>query len=74
MEYNNTLAFYGRKLKHASLINSTYTLNDTVHFDELLVKGIKVFHISNLLVFYPNCKFPNNDGDVLVDAPGDTSN
>ena len=29
-EYNNTLAFYGHKLKRAGLINSTYTLNDTV--------------------------------------------
>ena len=30
-EYNNTLAFYGRKLKRAGLINSTYTLNGTVY-------------------------------------------
>ena len=30
-ECNNILAFYGLKLKRAGLINSTYTLNDTMH-------------------------------------------
>ena len=30
-EYNNTLAFYGRKLKLAVLINSTYTINGTAY-------------------------------------------
>ena len=36
-EYNNTLVFYGCKLKRAGLINSTYTLSA---FYELLVKGL----------------------------------
>ena len=30
-KYNNTLPFYGRKLKRAGFINSIYTLNGTVH-------------------------------------------
>ena len=73
-EYNNVLAFYGRKLKSAGLINSTYTLNGTVYI--LWAAGerpIKVFHLSKLLELYPNFKFSNNDGDVLVDPLGDAS-
>ena len=72
--YYNTLAFYGCKLKHAGLVNSTYTLNSTVHI--LQTSGerpAKVFHISKLLELYPNFEFSNNDGDVLVDALGHTS-
>ena len=73
-EYNNALAFYGCKLKHAGLINSTFTLNGIVHI--LRTAGerfIKVFHMSKLLELYPNFEFSNNDGDVLVDALGDIS-
>ena len=44
-EYNNILAFYGRKLKRAGLINSTYTLNGTVHILRTVgERPIKVFH------------------------------
>ena len=73
-EYNNTLYFYGRKLKRGGLINSAYTLNGTVHILRSVgEKPIKAFHISKLLELYPNFKFYNNDGDVLLDSPGDTS-
>ena len=60
------MAFYGRKLKRAGLINSTYTLNGTVHILRTVgERPTKVFHMSKLL----EC----DDGDVLVDALGDTS-
>ena len=73
-EYNNTLAFYGRNLKRARLINSTYTLNGTVHILRTVgERPIKVFHMSKLLELYPNFEFFNNDGDVLIDALGDPS-
>ena len=73
-EYNNTLAFYGPKLKRAALINSTYTLNGTVHILQTVgERPIEVFHTSKLLELYPNFEFSNSDGDVLVDALGDTS-
>ena len=68
-EYNNTLAFYGRKLKGAGLINSTYTLNGTVHVLRTVGERlIKVFHVSKQLELYPNFEFSNNEGDVLGDA------
>ena len=68
------MAFYGRKLKCACLINSTYTINGTVHALRFVDKRpIKVFHISKLLEFYPNSEFSKNDSDVLVDALSDTS-
>ena len=68
-EYNNTLAFYGRKLKRASLINSTYTLNGTMQILRAIgERPIKVFHMSKLLELYPNFEFSNNNGDVSVDA------
>ena len=73
-EYNNTLIFYGRKLKRAGLINSSYTLNGTVHILQTVgERPIKVFHMSKLLDLYPNFEFYNNDGDVSVDAVGDAS-
>ena len=68
------MAFFDRKLKCAGLINSSYTLNGTVHILQTVgERPIKVFHISNLLELYPKFEFSNNDGDVLVDAPGDIS-
>ena len=71
---NNTVAFYGRKLKRAGLINSTYTLNSTVHILRTVgERPIKVFDMSKLLELYPNFEFSNNDGDVSVDALGDAS-
>ena len=73
-EYNNTLAFYARKLKRAGLINSTYTLYGTVHILGTVVERlIKVFHMSKPLELYPNFELSNNDGDVSVDALGDAS-
>ena len=73
-EYNNTLDFYGRKLKRAGLIHSIYTVNGTAHILQTVgEKHIKVFHISKLLELYPNFGFSSNDGDVLVDALDDTS-
>ena len=52
-EYNNTLAFYGRKLKRAGLINSTYSLNDTVPVLQTVgERPIKVFHISIGIIFH----------------------
>ena len=73
-EYNNTLAFYGRKLKRAGLVNSTYTLNDTVHnLRTVGERPIKIFHMSKLLELHPNFEFSNNDGDISVDALGDAS-
>ena len=73
-EYNNTLAFYGRKLIRAGLINNTCTLNCIVHILRTVGKRpIKVFHMSKLLELYPNFEFYNNDGNVLVDALGDAS-
>ena len=73
-EYNNTLVFYGRKLKRAGLINSTYTLNGTVHILRIVrERTIKVCHKCNILELYPNIEFPNKDGDVFVDTPCDTS-
>ena len=73
-EYNNTLALFGRKLKQAELINSTYTLNGTVHILQTVgERPIKVFHMSKLLDLYPNFEFYYNDGDVSVDAVGDAS-
>ena len=64
-EYNNTLDFYGCKLKRAGLINSTYTLISTVHiFQTVGERPIKVFHMSGLLELYHNFEFYNNDGDV----------
>ena len=72
-EYN-TLAFFVRKLKHAGLINSTYTLNGTVDILQTVgERPIKVFHMSKLLELYPNFEFYNNDGDVSVGALGDAS-
>ena len=68
------MAFYGRNLKRAGLINSTSTLNGTVNI--LRTDGerpMKVFHMSKLLEWYPNFEFYNNDGDVSVDALGDAS-
>ena len=71
-EYNNTLAFHGRKLKLAGLINSTYTLNGTLHILQTVAeRPIKVFHMSKLLELYSNFEFSNNDGDVSVDTLGD---
>ena len=73
-EDNNKLTFYGLKLKCAALINSTYTLNVTVHI--LRTAGerpIKVFHLSKLLELYPNFEFSNNDDYVLIYVLGDTS-
>ena len=73
-EYNNTLLFFGRKLKLAGLLISTYTLNSTVNILRTVGERlIKVFHISKLLELCPKFEFFNNDGDVLVDAPSDTS-
>ena len=73
-EYNNTLAFYGCKLKRAGLINSTYTLISTVHiFRTVGERPIKVFHMSGLLELYHNFEFYNNDGDVSVDGLVDAS-
>ena len=67
-EYN-TLAFHDSKLKHAGLINSTYTINGTMHILWTVGENpIKVFHMSKLLELYPNFEFSNNDGDVSVDA------
>ena len=73
-EYNNTLAFYCHKLTHAGLINSTHTLNGTVHILQTVGERlIKVFHMSKLLELYPNFEFSYNDGDVSVDALTDAS-
>ena len=73
-EYNNTLAFYGCKLKRAGLINSTYTFDGTVHILRTVgERPIKVFHMRKLLEMYPNFEFSNNDGDVSVDALGNAS-
>ena len=72
-EYNNALAFYGRKLIRAGLINNTCTLNRTVQLRTVGKRPIKVFHMSKLLELYPNFEFYNNDGNVLVDALGDAS-
>ena len=63
------MAFYGRKLKGAGLINSTYTLNGTVHVLRTVGERlIKDFHVSKQLELYPNFEFSNNEGDVLGDA------
>ena len=68
------MPFYGRKLKHAGLINSTYTLNGTVHILRTVSeRPMKVFHMSKLLELYPNFEFSYKDGDVSVDALGDAS-
>ena len=68
------MAFYDLKLKRAGLINSTYTLNGTMHILQTVGERlIKVFDISKLLELYSNFEVSNNDGDVLVDAFGDTS-
>ena len=73
-EHNNTLAFYGHKLKCAGLINSTCTLNSPVHILQTVgERPIKVFHMSKLMELYPNFDFSNNDGDTLADALGNTS-
>ena len=65
------MAFYGRKLKRAGLINSTFTLNDIVR--TVSERPIKVFQMSKLLELYPNFVFSNKDGDLSVDALGDAS-
>ena len=68
------MAFYGRKLKRAGLINNTYTLNGTVHILQTIgERPIKVFHVSKLMELYPSFDFSNNNGDILVDAIGNTS-
>ena len=68
------MAFSSRKLKRAPLINSTYTLNGTAHILQIVGESpIKVFHMSKPLALYPNFEFSSNDGDVSVDAPGDSS-
>ena len=73
-EYSNTLAFYGRKLKRAGLINSTYTLNGPVHILRTVgERPFKVFHMIKLMELYPNFDFSNSDSDILVDALGNTS-
>ena len=72
-EYNNTLAFYGRKLIRAGLIYNICALNCTVQLRTVGKRPIKVFHMSKLLELYPNFEFYNNDGNVLVDALGDAS-
>ena len=73
-EDNNTLTFCGLKLKRAALINSTYTLNVTVHILQTAgERPIKVFHLSKLLELYPNFEFSNNDDSVLIYVLGDTS-
>ena len=58
LQQNITIHWVGRKLKRAGLINSNYTLNGTV---------------STFMGLYPNFDFSNNDGDILVDALGNTS-
>ena len=66
-EYNNTLAFYGRKVKYVGLVNIAYTINDTVHILQTTSqRPIKIFHTSKLLELYPNFEFPNHDSDVLL--------
>ena len=73
-EYNNTLAFYCRKLKPAGLINGAYTLNGTVHILRIVgERSTKVLHMSKLFEMYSNLEFYNNDGDVSVDALGNAS-
>ena len=68
------MAFYGRKLKRAGLINNTYTLNGTVHILQTIgERPIKVFHVSKLMELYLSFDFSNNNGDILVDAIGNTS-
>ena len=68
------MAFYVRKLKRVGLINSTYTLNGTVHILRTVgERPIKIFHMIKLLELYPNFESPNNDDDVSVDALRDTS-
>ena len=68
------MAFYGRKLKRAGLINSTFALNGTVHIVQTVgERPIKVFHMSKLLGLYPKFVFSNKDGDFSVDALGDAS-
>ena len=68
------MTFYGRKLKRAGLINSTFSLNGTVHIVRTVgERPIKVFHMSKLLELYPDLVFSNKDGDFSVDALGDAS-
>ena len=68
------MTFYGRKLKRAGLINSTFSLNGTVHIVRTVgERPIKVFHMSKLLQLYPDLVFSNKDGDFSVDALGDAS-
>ena len=68
------MAFYGRKLERSGLINSTYTLNGTVHILRTVgERAIKVFYMSKLMGLCPNFDFSNNDGYMLVDALGNTS-
>ena len=68
------MAFSSRKLKRAPLINGTYTLNGTAHILQIVGESpINVFHISKLLELYPNFEFSSSDGDISVDAPGDSS-
>ena len=68
------MAFYGRKLKRAGLINNTYTLNGTVHILQTIgERPIKVFYVSKLMELYLSFNFSNNNGDILVDAIGNTS-
>ena len=48
-EYNNTLAFYGCKLKHAGLINNNHTLNSTMH----ILQTVGEFSNNNVSVDAP---------------------
>ena len=43
--YNNTLVFYGCKLRHAGVVNRAHTLNGNLHILRMLVKGLSRFFI-----------------------------
>ena len=63
--YNNTLIFYGCKLRHAGVINRAYTLNRNLHILRTVgERSVKIFHISKLLELYPNFEFSNNGDEI----------
>lgn len=63
--YNNTLIFYGCKLRHAGVINRAYTLNGNLHILRTVgERSVKIFHISKLLELYPNFEFSNNGDEI----------
>ena len=69
---NESLAYQGRKLKRKNLVNACYTTDGivTIKISDRS-KAIKVYHMNDLLDFFPNFDF--DDDELFHGASPDVS-